>query len=72
MSSSPYSWFAAYRSAALEANFSRLYARIDLALRAIEQRLDGPTKLDEAEFAEIQGALRALQLLSTDEKSGHR
>ena len=72
MSSSPYSWFAAYRSAALEANFSRLYARIDLALRAIEHRLDGPTKLDEAEVTEIQGALRALQLLSTDEKSGHR
>jgi hypothetical protein len=67
--SSPYSWFAAYKAAAFETDFSRLYRRIDLALRAIEKRLDGPKNLDEAEFTEIQGALRALQLLSNDEQS---
>jgi hypothetical protein len=67
--SSSYSWFAAYRSAALETDFSQLYGRIDLALRAIEKRLDGPTKLDDSEFTEIQDALRALQMLSTDEQS---
>jgi hypothetical protein len=67
MSSQPYKWFAAYRSAALEDDFTRLYRRIDLALRAIEERLDGPAKLDELEFNEIQAALRALQLLGTDE-----
>jgi hypothetical protein len=66
---SPYSWFAAYRAAALETDFSRLYRRIDEALKAIEKRLDGPTKLDDAEFTEIQDALRALQMLSTDEQS---
>ena len=64
---SPYSWYPAYLAAALETDFSQLYPRIDSALRAIDKRLDGPTKLDDAEFSEIQYALRALQMLSTDE-----
>jgi len=66
---SPYSWFAAYIAAALETDFTRLYGRIDLALRAIEKRLDGSQKLDIAEYNEIHEALRALQMLSTDEVS---
>jgi hypothetical protein len=64
---SPYSWFPAYEAAAFETDFSRLYGRIDLALNAIEKRLDGPAKLEDAEFTEIQDALPALQMLSTDE-----
>jgi hypothetical protein len=64
---SPYSWYPAYLAAALETDFSQLYQRIDLALRAIEKRLDGPKNLDDAEFTEIRHALRALQMLSTDE-----
>ena len=66
---SPYLWFPAYVAAAFETDFSRLYERIDEALKAIDQRLDGPTKLDDAEFTDIQYALRALQMLSTDEQS---
>jgi hypothetical protein len=54
-------------TAAFETDFSQLYPRIDPALRAIDKRLDGPTKLDDAEFSEIQYALRALQMLNTDE-----
>jgi len=64
---SPYAWFPAYVTAAFETDFSQLYPRIDSALRAIDKRLDGPTKLDDAEFSEIQYALRALQMLNTDE-----
>lgn len=66
---SPYSWYPAYLAAALETDFFQLYERIDLALRAIERRLDEPMNLDDAEFAEIRHALRALQMLSTDEGS---
>jgi hypothetical protein len=65
---SPYSWFPAYIAAAFETDFSRLYERIDVALRAIEKRLDGPAKLEDAEYAEIHNALRALQMQSTDEQ----
>jgi len=64
---SPYAWFPAYVAAAFETDFSRLYRRIDEALKAIDKRLDEPTKLDDAEFADIEYALRALQMLSTDE-----
>jgi hypothetical protein len=64
---SPYSWFPAYIAAAFETDFARLYERIDVALKEIGERLDGPRKLDAAEYHEIQDALRALQLLSTDE-----
>jgi len=42
---------------------------MDLALKAIEERLDGPAKLDDLEFNEIQAALRALLMLTTDEQS---
>jgi hypothetical protein len=65
---SPFSWFAAYLAAAFKTDFSRLYERIDLALKAIETRLDGPKNLDDAEFTKMQDALRALPMLSTDEK----
>jgi hypothetical protein len=64
---SPYSWFPAYIAAAFETDFARLYERIDVALKEIEERLDGPKKLDTAEYHEIQDALHALQMLSTDE-----
>jgi hypothetical protein len=64
---SPYSWYPAYIAAAFETDFARLYERIDVALKEIEERLDGPRKLDTAEYHEIQEALRALQQLSTDE-----
>jgi hypothetical protein len=67
MSSQPYRWFAAYRSAALERDLVRLRGRIDLSLKSIEERLDGTAKLEDLEFNEIQAALLALQLLSTDE-----
>jgi hypothetical protein len=59
---SPYSWFPAHITAAFETDFSRFYERIDLALKEIEERLDGPRKLDAAEYHEIQDALRTLQM----------
>ncbi len=66
---SPYSWFPAYIAAAFETDFARLYERIDTALKEIEERLDGPRKLETEEYHEIQDALHALQMLSTDEAS---
>lgn len=36
--------------------------------KEIEERLDWPRKLDAAGYHEIQDALRALQILSTDEQ----
>jgi hypothetical protein len=65
---SPFSWFAACIAAAFKTDFYRLYERIDLALKAIETRLDGPKNLDDAEFTRLQDALRAPPMLSTDEK----
>jgi hypothetical protein len=45
---------------------SRLNARIDAALTAIDERLDGTTKLDDEEFNEMQAALLSLHTLSTE------
>jgi hypothetical protein len=67
MSSSPYSWFPAYIAAAFETDFSKPYGRIDEVLKAIDKRLDAARNLDLSEYNEIQGAIRALQMLSTDE-----
>jgi hypothetical protein len=66
---SRYSWSAAYEAAARETDFRRLHARIEGALKTIEERLDGPTKLDDTEFTDIQDALRALQMLRTEKTS---
>jgi hypothetical protein len=66
MKPSRYSWFAAYESAALETDFTRLNARVEDALNAIESRLDGPARLEEAEHKEIQNALLSLQSLSAE------
>ena len=61
---SPYSWFNTYKFAALETDLTELANRIEDALSAIETRLDGPTKLDEVEFNDIQSALYSLRKLS--------
>jgi len=67
---SPYSWIAAYESATSEIDSARLNIRIAEALTAIEERLDGPTKLDDAEHKEIQNALLALQMRSAQRSAG--
>jgi hypothetical protein len=63
---SQYSWSNAYRSAALETDFTKLYARIEDALTAIEKRLDGTAKLADAEFDELQAALHSLYEMSAE------
>jgi hypothetical protein len=57
-----YSWYRPYQRAIIETEFARLADRIDEALTAIEHRL-GQGHLDDAEFAELQSALKALVLL---------
>ena len=57
-----YSWYSAYQRAELETDFSRLADRIDEALNAIERRLP-QGRLDDAQFTELQAALRSLVLL---------
>jgi hypothetical protein len=69
MSRPPFSWYATYEAAVLETDFARLHSRIDAALDAIEKRLDRLSKLEEAEFSELQSALRSLQALSADVQS---
>jgi hypothetical protein len=64
MSRPPFDWYAHYEAAVLETDFSKLHARIEAALNAIETRLDRLAKLEEAEFTELQSALRSLQALS--------
>jgi hypothetical protein len=61
-----YSWSNAYRSAALETDFTKLYARIEEALTAIDKRLDGAAKLADAEFDELQAALHSLYEMSAE------
>jgi hypothetical protein len=63
---SQYPWLAAFKAAAFETDLTKLDARIDAALTAIDKRLDGTTKLDEAEFNEMQAALLSLHTLSTE------
>jgi hypothetical protein len=63
---SQYSWSKAYRSAAVETDFTKLYARIEEALAAIEKRLDGSAKLADAEFDELQAALHSLYEMSAE------
>jgi hypothetical protein len=57
-----YSWYRPYQRAILETDYTRLADRIDEALTAIENRL-GQGHLDDAEFAEVQSALKSLVLL---------
>ncbi len=57
-----YSWYRPYQRAILETDIARLADRIDEALTAIERRL-GQGQLDDAEFKELQCALKALVLL---------
>jgi hypothetical protein len=64
--SSRYAWSEAYKAAALETDFAKLNLRIDAALTAIEKRLDGDTKLAQAEFDELQAALHSLYELSSE------
>jgi hypothetical protein len=63
---SQYSWSKAYRSAALETDFTKLYSRIEEALAAINNRLDGTAKLADAEFDELQAALHSLYEMSAE------
>ena len=69
MSRPPFSWYAIYEAAVLETDFSKLDKRIGAALDAIEERLDRLSKLEQAEFNELQSALRSLQALSADVQS---
>jgi hypothetical protein len=62
-----FAWYTAYESAVLETDFSKLHERIEVALNAIEKRLDTLSKLGEAEFNELQAALRSLAALSVDQ-----
>jgi hypothetical protein len=57
-----YSWYRPYQRAIIEADPALLADRIDDALTAIEHRL-GQGHLEDAEFAELQAALKALVLL---------
>ena len=57
-----YSWYRPYQRAIMETDFAVLADRIDDALTAIERRL-GRGDLDDAEFGELQAALKALVLL---------
>jgi hypothetical protein len=66
MSRPPFPWYANYEAAVLETDFSKLDKRIGAALDAIEKRLDRLSRLEEAEFTELQSALRSLQALSAE------
>jgi|HubBroStandDraft_1064217.scaffolds.fasta_scaffold3517481_1 hypothetical protein len=66
MSRPPFDWYAAYEAAVFETDFSKLHERIDAALDAVEERLDGLAKLEDAEFSELQSALRSLLGLSAE------
>jgi hypothetical protein len=69
MSRARFPWYSDYEAAILETDFSHLHKRIDAALTAIENRLDRLSKLEEAEFSELQAALRSLQALSAESQS---
>jgi hypothetical protein len=58
-----YLWYAAYKSAIIETDLTRLYIRIDEALSIIDQRLTSATAIDREEDTEIQNAVLALQTL---------
>ena len=66
MSRPPFSWYAAYEAVVSETDFSKLHDRIDAALDAIEERLDGLSNLEDAEFNELQSALRSLLGMSAE------
>jgi hypothetical protein len=61
-----FAWYTAYESAVLETDFSKIHERIEVALNAIEKRLD-MSKLGDAEFKELQAALRSLAALSAEQ-----
>ena len=58
-----YSWYAAYKSALIETDLTRLYLRIDEALSIIDQRLRSATPIDPQEDTEIQNAVLELHSL---------
>jgi hypothetical protein len=66
MSRPAFSWYAAYEAVVSETDSSKVHERIDAALDAIEERLDGLSKLEDAEFSELQSALRSLLGLSAE------
>jgi hypothetical protein len=61
-----YSWSKAYLSAALETDFTKLYARIEEALAAIDKRLYRTAKLTDAEFDELQRSLHSLHEMCSE------
>lgn len=69
MSRPPFRCYATYEAAALETDFSELHKRIDTTLNAIEKQLDRLSKLEEAEFDELQKCLPSLQALSAESQS---
>jgi hypothetical protein len=70
MNRPPFSWYAAYEAVVSETDFSKLHERIDAALDAIEERLDGLSKFEDAEFSELQSALRSLLGMSAELAEG--
>jgi len=64
LSPSIYAWFSAYRTAVLEPDFTLVPERVREALRAIEERLNGPAQMDEAERQAIVDARAGLGKLN--------
>jgi hypothetical protein len=49
LSPSIYPWFSAYRAAVLEPDFTLVPERVHEALRFIQDRVNGPTQMDDPE-----------------------
>jgi len=58
-----YSWYAAYKSAIIETDLTRLYICIDEVLSIIDQRLTSAAPIDREEDTEIQNAVPELHTL---------
>jgi hypothetical protein len=62
--SATYPWQTAYVSAILEFEPRKLSAKIKEAVRVIHERLKDPVQFASQEYQAIQGALRAIGVLS--------
>jgi len=69
LSPSIYPWFAAYRTAVLEPDFTLVPERVREALRVIHDRLNGPSHMDDSERKSIADARAALGKLNGESVS---
>jgi hypothetical protein len=65
-----YTWFLAYKSAVLETDAAEIPNRIHEALKAIENRVSGPSKLDDTEQKAIVAARAGLNSLKAESRDG--